>query len=110
IQSACLQIHLSEELAMASTNPVENIAALLREAGSAHHLAFAATNGDDPDWPRWYAEYLATPLAELLGRPLTVSALEADLASADAEHRTRAPSADWSSYYAGWFLERNGGQ
>ncbi|MGH7526474.1 MAG: hypothetical protein ACREMX_07195 [Gemmatimonadales bacterium] len=88
----------------------ERLADLFRETGAAHHRAFAATNGEDPAWPRWYAEYLATPLAELLGRPLTVSALEADLASADAEHRTRAPSADWSAYYAGWFLERYGGQ
>jgi hypothetical protein len=36
----------------------EELAALFREVGAAHHRAFATTNGDDPDWPTWYAEHL----------------------------------------------------
>jgi len=30
---------------------------LFRHAGSAHHQAFLATNGDDPDWPAFYANF-----------------------------------------------------
>ena len=39
---------------------------LFREAGQAHHTAFTATDGDDPDWPIWYADYLQQPFAEQL--------------------------------------------
>ena len=35
-----------------------NLVELLRETGHAHHAAFAATDGADPDWSIWYAEYL----------------------------------------------------
>ena len=80
------------------------IATLLREAGAAHHHAFAHTNGEDPDWPRWYAEYLATPLARLLDKPLTPAALAADLAAVDAEHRAAAGRPEWPLYYADWLL------
>ena len=41
-----------------------NLADLLLEAGRAHHTAFAATNGTDPDWAIWYADYLQEPLAQ----------------------------------------------
>lgn len=95
---------------MADERERERLAHLFRETGAAHHRAFAATNGEDPAWPRWYAEFLAAPLTEILGRALAVPALEADLTNADAEHRTEAPSSDWSGYYAGWFLKRYGGQ
>ena len=35
-----------------------NLVDLLLEAGRAHHAAFAATDGADPDWSIWYADYL----------------------------------------------------
>ena len=44
-----------------------NIVELLRETGRAHHEAFAATDGADPDWPIWYADYLMQPFTERLG-------------------------------------------
>jgi len=34
------------------------IAQLLRETGTAHHRAFAPTNGDDPDGPEYCAAWL----------------------------------------------------
>ena len=34
---------------------LDELAALFRETGAAHHQAFAAKGGDDPDWPAWYA-------------------------------------------------------
>ena len=86
----------------------ESIATLLREAGGAHHHAFAHTNGEDPDWPRWYAEYLATPLGRLLDKPLAPAALAADLVTVDAEHRAAPGRPDWPLYYADWFLSRYG--
>ena len=41
----------------------ERLAQLLREVAEAHHIAFAATNGDDSEWARWYAEEMAPRLA-----------------------------------------------
>ena len=41
---------------MDTTNLQEQIIALFREAGPAHHKAYIETNGADPDWPMWYAE------------------------------------------------------
>ena len=31
---------------------------LLRETGEAHHQAYIETDGADPEWPLWYADYL----------------------------------------------------
>ena len=83
------------------------IAELLRAAGQAHHHAFAATNGDDPEWPAWYARYLAPALPDLLGVSLPPEALAEQLRTADAEHRAKAPSQDWAGYYADWFVSRS---
>jgi len=89
---------------MASVNPVENVAALLREAGNAHHRAFAATNGEDPDWPRWYAAYLLPKLANLLPAPLTVAELAARLQQLEDERARLDPRADWPAFYAARIL------
>ena len=32
---------------------------LLRQAAETHHQVFAITDGDDPDWATWYADWLA---------------------------------------------------
>lgn len=83
-----------------------NLATLLREAGREHHNAFLATDGDDPDWPIWYANYLQQPLSEQLGIDYTRSRLVYCLMNADYEHQARSPDADWSTYYADQILER----
>jgi hypothetical protein len=33
------------------------LASVLKDAADAHH-EFEQTNGPDPDWPRWYADYI----------------------------------------------------
>jgi hypothetical protein len=84
------------------------IATLLREAAAGHAQAFASTQGYDPEWPRWYADYLVAPLGRLLGRDLELEQLAADLAALDADQRQNAPGADWPGYYAAWFAQRGG--
>ena len=37
---------------------IDELANLLNEMAEAHHNAFTATEGEDPDWPTWYAEYV----------------------------------------------------
>lgn len=80
------------------------LAQLFRARGKAHHEAFAATDGDDPDWPEWYADYLLQPLSELVDVPLGREAIAGDLRRVDQEMRSEAPTAESSRYYADWFL------
>jgi hypothetical protein len=84
----------------------QTLAEIFRGAGRAHHRAFAATNGDDPDWAEWYAQDLAPTLSAVLGTELRLDILSADFRTVDVEMRARAPSASWTLYYADWFLAR----
>jgi hypothetical protein len=88
-------------------SPRLTLAEIFRAAGRAHHRAFAATNGDDPGWPEWYARDLAPTLSAVLGIELQQDALAADLKTVDADMRARLPSANWTLYYAEWFLARH---
>jgi glutaredoxin len=84
----------------------KNIAALMVETGKAHHHAFAATDGADPDWPIWYAEYLQAPLGKLLQTPFTKSQLVYCVMYADFERTARASDSNWPEFYADHFIER----
>ncbi len=81
----------------------DQLAALLREAGKAHDLAFLDVNGEDPEWPAWYAGWLAPRLGPLLDRPLDVAQLAVQLAQLE-EERTNAGAGDWPRYYAARML------
>jgi glutaredoxin len=73
---------------------------LLAEAGRAHHQAFAATNGEDEDWPIWYADHLLGPLRQQLGITLSKSQLIYCLMDADFEHKAVAPDSPWVEFFA----------
>ena len=79
---------------------------LFVETGSAHGAAFAATDGADPDWPIWYADYLKEPVAERLNMNFERSQLVYCLMDADFEHRIRAADTAWPEYYADQIIER----
>ena len=83
-----------------------NLVDLFREAGQAHHSAFAATGGDDPEWPIWFADYLQEPFAQRLDMNFYKSQLIYCLMNADFEHQARSPDSDWTEYYADQLLER----
>jgi hypothetical protein len=87
---------------------IEQLSVLFGEAGSAHKRAFTATDGKDPDWPSWYAEYLAPRLQQALGRRFDVSILAADLRRVDVEHRAVGGDEPWPDFYARWFLGQPG--
>jgi glutaredoxin len=80
-----------------------NLVDLFREAGQAHH---AATGGDDPDWPIWYADHLQEPFAQRLDMNFHKSQLIYCLMNADFEHQARSPDSEWTEYYADQLLER----
>jgi len=85
---------------------IDSIADLMREAGNAHHEAYLSSNGEDPDWPIWYANYLVEPLSGLFGTEFTRSQLVFCLMSAEFERAAIAPDTDWPRYYAEHFAER----
>jgi hypothetical protein len=81
---------------------------LLHETGPAHHRAYFAVNGDDPDWPLWYAEYMQARLNHILGTALTRSELTYLLVSVEKERVAADASAPWPDYYADFFIDRYG--
>ena len=83
-----------------------NIASYLVETGHAHHKAFEATDGADPDWPIWYANHARDTFAERFGIDLTRSQLIYCLMNADFEHQARGGDAPWPEFYANEFVER----
>jgi hypothetical protein len=82
------------------------LAALFRETAEAHHQAFRAADGEDPEWPLWYAQRLQEPLGRIIGRPVTRSELVHFLVSADREHARQSPRPDWPAFYAQLFLRQ----
>ena len=79
---------------------------LLVETGKAHHKAFKATDGEDPDWAIWYADYLQKPMSDLLDTEFTKSRLIYCLMFVEFERQARNPDAEWAGYYADHLLER----
>lgn len=85
---------------------IKALADIFRQAGTAHHEAFKATDGDDPDWPIWYADYLHDKLPAHLGVKLTKSDIIYAIMRLDKELKSEAPGADWARYYAKSLLNR----
>jgi len=95
---------------MTPPTPVSDLAGrladLFRETGTAHHRAFSQSDGEDPEWPLWYAEYLHARIAILAGRSFTRSELVYFFVSADREHARQSPRPDWPVFYADLFVQR----
>jgi NAD(P)H-hydrate epimerase len=79
---------------------------LFKQAATAHHEAYASTDGADPDWPIWYAEYLHEPLGVLLNARFTRSELVYVIVGLDKELQQTAPGADWATFWARSLLDR----
>ena len=83
------------------------LAELFRQAAAAHHAAFSATDGDDPDWPLWYADYMYDKLAYFLSVNFTVDDVANYLVQLDQEVRGGAAGDnDWATYFAQSFLSQ----
>lgn len=84
------------------------LAELFMQTGKDHHLAFIETDGEDPDWPQWYAEYLEPRLTRLLGSSgLSRPSIAQALIEADQHHR-ESGDAEWPRVYAQFFINRFG--
>jgi hypothetical protein len=82
----------------------KQLVVLFQETGPAHHQAYIQTDGADPEWPLWYAEHMQENLNGLLKTSFTRSKIVQLLVSASEEQEARAPGADWTAYFADYFL------
>jgi hypothetical protein len=78
------------------------VAALLREAAETHHQVYRITDGEDPDWASWYADWLLrlSELPDLLAGTPVRSELVYLLVLLDNEYAEQRPAEPWESYYA----------
>ena len=94
---------------MSEADQRQRLVALFQETGPAHHRAYQAANGEDADWPLWYANYVQTRLNQVLGTQLTRSELTYLMVLVEKERAASAPAASWPEYYAEFFVGRYGG-
>ncbi|HZP29564.1 MAG TPA: hypothetical protein VFC99_11475 [Acidimicrobiia bacterium] len=87
---------------MPVNDPRSEVASLLHEAGETHHRVYRITDGDDPDWASWYADWLIghSELPELLGGAPVRSELVWMLVQLDKDFGTAAPGGRWEDFYA----------
>ena len=83
------------------------IANLFEEAAETHHRVYRISNGDDPDWASWYADWLLnlSELPEILGTRPVRSQLVHVLVQLDRDYARDAPKDPWPEYYAQRLLE-----
>jgi len=88
-------------------NAAERIAALLQEAAETHHVVFRITDGDDPDWASWYADWLLdlSELPDLLVvRPVRSHLVHA-LVQLDRDFAASGSAGRWQEFYASRLAE-----
>ena len=90
---------------------IERIAQVLHEAAETHHVVWRITDGDDPDWASWYADWLLdlSELSELLGAKPIRSHLVHALVQLDRDNAAAASSEPWETAYARGLAERFAG-
>ena len=81
----------------------EQIAGLLHEAAETHHQVYRITDGVDPDWASWYADWLIrlSEIPKLLEAAPVRSELVYMLVKLDKDFTRDAPGGRWEDYYAG---------
>src|SRR5215471_12805485 len=90
-----------------TSSRVQRLADLFHQTAEDHHVAYAATDGVDPDWSIWYAGHLLDlGLEEMLDAKLLKSDLIYLLVLADKQQNLDAPGGRWERYYADFFLTR----
>jgi len=93
---------------MKSENRASRVAELLHEAAETHHVVYRITDGDDPDWASWYADWLLelSELPDLLGtRPIRSHLVHA-LVELDRLYSAERPAERWEDWYAGRLIDR----
>ena len=84
-----------------TTTMIDRLEAVLAAAGHAHHAAFVATDGADPEWPEWDATHVLDDVRTILGSPgLTRSRLIWAFVAADDAYDHGVDDIGWPRFYA----------
>ena len=83
----------------------DQLADLLKRTGDAHHAAYEATDGADPEWANWYSGHLQALLGDGLGRPITRSEMVYLLCKAEKQQAAEGSDEPWPLYYADLILD-----
>lgn len=85
-----------------SSDQASRIAELLHEAAETHHTVFRITDGEDPDWASWYADWLLdlSELSDILGSRPVRSHLVHALVELDRKFVAGQASGRWEDWYA----------
>jgi hypothetical protein len=86
---------------------VDAVAGLLHEAAETHHRVYRISDGEDPDWASWYADWLIrlSELPGMLGRAPVRSELVYVLVALDKEFTSMPSQAAWEPFYASRIVE-----
>jgi len=78
---------------------------VLAATGRAHHKAFEAADGSDPDWAIWYAGYLQATIGDRLGSFPSRAELTYLLIAAERAYATAGEDrGSWPEAYAEYIL------
>jgi hypothetical protein len=85
----------------------DKVSSLLHEAAETHHIVYRITDGDDPDWASWYADWLVklSELPDLLELKPVRSELVYMLVRLDKKYTIESPDEKWEDFYARGLLE-----
>lgn len=78
---------------------------LFQQTAQAHHNAFGDTDGFDPDWPLWYANFLFDKLPPALKTNMTQSELVYLLVHLSKTQPEETPDVDWQQFYADYLVK-----
>ena len=75
---------------------------LLHQAAETHHVVYRITDGEDPDWASWYADWLLdlSELPDLVGYRPVRSHLVHALVELDRRYEAESPDERWEDWYA----------
>lgn len=87
---------------------VKALSGLLHQAAETHHQVFAITDGDDPDWATWYADWLVnmSRFPDLVGTTPPRSVVTYQLVSLDKAYAEAGSSEPWEDFYAARLRQR----
>lgn len=79
---------------------IQELTQLLKATGEAHHQAYLDTDGYDPEWPLWYADYLFERLPAYISASVTRSELVYLMVYLNRIQSEEAPEESWDHFYA----------
>lgn len=93
---------------MTEDKRLRQLTELLRRTGTAHHQAFIASDGDDPEWPLWYAQTMQEEFNRLLPAEITISELVYAIVAAERARPGNPAGDNWAEFYARRLLTEYG--